>query len=571
MQVPLFPREIRTKQCLRDSDMRNLNLRTLLFVVVIAAAVSPAAHSQSRPYRGGIPWSFLLCKFSDSPTPPHDLNYYKQMTIQTGTNGLADYVHSVSNGAADLGGSSVHGWYTEAHTTAYEQGLSSRYQRLQDCLDTAKADHSDPYAPPSGQRVYVITSPGVDLVGFENCCSVGGDTVALPEIAHEFGHGIDLEHSFSNDSNYHNACWAQPGEYDNPWDLMSAANVFVDPTHDWGGGPPFLDAYHQDEMGWIPQSRILTLGLNGILAATVTLAPLSHQETSGYLVARVPFDNNDLFHYYTVEYRTADSWDKGIPADIVLINEVKLNTKDNLYQTFLQRAAGSGAGCPSCTPAVGPTCTYGNGAPLESVNANGVKISVQGTPGQTATISISTDWAMTCLQGYVWRSSSSIDRVCVKPASRTQAGDDNSKAGSRHVPNSDTCIQGYVWREATPGDHVCVTPAVRAQTQNENAQAYDNADPTRGVYGPNTCSSPYVWRIADDLDYVCVTTSTRAQTLADNAAAGSRHVHGSDTCVQGYVWREAYPGDHVCVTTSTRSQAKSDNSQADSRIVKPNL
>jgi len=551
--------------------MRNLNLRTLLFVAVIAAAVSPAAYSQSRPYRGSIPWSFLLCKFSESPTPPHDLNYYKQMTIQTGTNGLADYVHSVSNGAAHLGGSSVHGWYTESHTTAYEQGLSSRYQRLQDCLDTAKADHSDPYVPPSGQRVYVITSPGVDLVGFENCCSVGGDTVALPEIAHEFGHGIDLEHSFSNDSNYHNACWAQPGEYDNPWDLMSAANVFVDPTHDWGGGPPFLDAYHQDEMGWIPQSRILTLGLDGILARTVTLAPLSHQETSGYLVARVPFDNNDLFHYYTVEYRTADSWDKGIPADIVLIDEVKLNTKDNLYQTFLQRAAGGNATCPSCTPAVGPTCTYGNGAPLESVNANGVKISVQGTPGQTATISISTQWAMTCLQGYVWRSSSSIDRVCVKPASRTQAGDDNAKAGSRHVANSDTCIQGYVWREATPNDHVCVTPAVRTQTQNENAQAYDNADPTRGVYGPNTCSSPYVWRIADDLDYVCVPTSTRAQTLADNAAAGSRHVHGSDTCVQGYVWREAYPGDHVCVTPATRSQAQSDNSQADSRIVKPNL
>ena len=551
--------------------MRDRILLSLLFAVVLIIPFSPSAYGQSRPYRGSIPWSFLLCKFSDSPTPPHDLNYYQQMTIQTGTNGLADYVHSVSNGAADLGGSSVHGWYTEPHTTAYEQGLSSRYQRLQDCLDTAKADLPDPYVPPSGQRVYVITSPGIDLVGFENCCSVGGDSVALPEIAHEFGHGIDLEHSFSNDSNYHNACWAQPGEYDNPWDLMSAANVFVDPTHDWGGGPPFLDAYHQDEMGWIPQSRILTLGLDGILARTVTLAPLSHQETSGYLVARVPFDNNDLFHYYTVEYRTADSWDNGIPADIVLINEVKLNTTDNLYQTFLQRTAGSTAGCPSCSPAVGPTCTYGDGAPLESVNANGVKISVQGTPGQTATINISTEWVMTCLQGYVWRSSSSIDHVCVKPASRTQAEDDNTKAGSRHVPNSDTCIQGYVWREATPNDHVCVTTAIRTQTQNENAQAYDNADPTRGVYGPNTCSSPYVWRIGDDLDYVCVTTSTRSQTLADNAAAGSRHVQGSDTCVQGYVWREAYPGDHVCVIPATRSQAQSDNSQANSRIVKPNL
>ena len=551
--------------------MRDQNLKTLLFAVVIATAVSPAAYAQSRPYRGSIPWSFLLCKFSDSPAPPHDLTYYQQMTIQTGTNGLADYVHSVSNGAADLGGSSVHGWYTESHTQAYEAALKSRSQRLQDCLDAAKADRSDPYVPPSNQRVYVITSPGVDLVGFENCCAVGGDDVALPEIAHEFGHGIDLEHSFSNDSNFHDACWSQPGEYDNPWDLMSAANVFVDPTHDWGGGPPFLDAYHQDEMGWIPQSRILTLGLDGILAQTVTLAPLSHQETSGYLVARVPFDAKDLFHYYTVEYRTADSWDSGIPANIVLINEVKLNTKDNLYQTFLLRGAGTKATCPTCSPAVGPSCSYGDGAPVQSVNANGVKISIQGTPGATATIDISTEWAMPCLQGYVWRSSSSTDRVCVKPASRTQAEDDNAKAGSRHLPNSDTCIQGYVWRQATPDDHVCVTAAIRAQTQNENAQAYGNANPVYGVYGPNTCSDPYVWRIADDLDYVCVTPATRAQTLADNAAAGSRHVKGSDTCVSGYVWREAYPSDHVCVTPATRSQAQSDNTQGNSRIVKSNL
>ena len=550
--------------------MRDRNLKMLLLVVVIAAAVSPAAYGQSRPYRGSIPWSFVLCKFSDSPAPPHDLRYYKQMTIQTGTKGLADYVHAVSNGAADLGGSSVHGWYTESHTTSYEAGLSSRYQRLQDCL-TAAADKSDPYVPPSSQRVYVITSPAVDLVGFENCCALGDDEVALPELAHEFGHGIDLEHSFSNDANYHNACWSQPGEYDNPWDLMSAANVFVDPTHDWGGGPPFLDAYHQDEMGWIPQSRVLTLGMDGILARTVTLAPLSQQQTSGYLVARVPFDSNDLFHYYTVEYRTADNWDSGIPANIVMINEVKLNTNDNLYQTFLLREAGTKVTCPSCSSAVGPTCTNGAGAPVQSVNANGVKISVQGTPGQQATISISTELAMPCLQGYVWRSASAIDRVCVKPASRSQAQSDNAAAGSRHLPNSDTCIQGYVWREAYPGDHVCVTTATRSQTQTENAQAYDNADPTRGVYGPNTCASPYTWRVADDLDYVCVTTATRAQTQADNAAAGSRHVNGSDTCIAGYVWREAYPGDHVCVTPATRSQAQSDNSQANSRIAKPNL
>lgn len=549
--------------------MRHQSFKALLFVVLCLGAISPVASAQSRPYRGSIPWSFVLCKFSDSPAPPHPLSYYQQMTVNAGTKGLADYVRAVSYGASDLNGSSVHGWYTESHTTAYETNLSSRYQRLQDCLAAAASDPS-PYVPPSDQRVYVITSPGVDLVGFENCCAVGGDTVALPELAHEFGHGIDLEHSFSNDANYHNACWSQPGEYDNPWDLMSAANIYVDPTGDWGGGPPLLDAYHLDEMGWIPQPRVLTLGADGILSRTVTIAALSHPAASGYLLARVPFDSSDLFHYYTVEYRTADSWDTGIPGNTVLINEVKLNSNDKLYQSFLLRAPGSKVTCPVCSPTVGPTCSAGNGAALQSVNANGVKITVQSTSAQQATINISTGYAVTCLQGYVWRQSSSIDRVCVPPATRQQAANDNAAAASRHLPNSATCIQGYVWREAYPNDQVCVSPATRAQTQSDNVQAYDREDPTRVTYGPLTCASGYVWRAADGQDYVCVSQATRQQAANDNAAAASRHLPNSDTCKQGYVWREAYPNDHVCVSPATRSQAKTDNAQANSRIAKSN-
>jgi hypothetical protein len=39
----------------------------------------------------------------------------------------------------------------------------------------------------------------------------------------------------------------------------------------------------------------------------------------------------------------------------------------------------------------------------------------------------------------------------------------------RHCP--DTCKQGFVWREAFGGDTVCVTPAVRQQAANDNAAA----------------------------------------------------------------------------------------------------
>ena len=527
--------------------------RYLIFTFAVALTMAWAPASHARPYRGGIPWSFLLCKFSDSPAPPNDIDYYRNMTIVSGTKGLDDYVKSISYGKADLSGSVIHGWYTEPHTLAYEQGLSNRWQRVQDCLDTAKASSTDPYVPPSGQRVYVITSPGVDLAGWENTAAIGGDDVALPEIAHEFGHGVGLNHSWSNDVTWKDASWAGGGEYDNPWDLMSAANVYVDPTGVFGGGPPDLDAHHLDEMGWIPKSRILTLGVDGILSRTITLAALTHPESSGYLLARIPFDSSDRFHYYTVEYRTSDSWDSGIPASIVMINEVKNNS--SYYQTTLIRQLGSFAGT-------------GNGPPVQSINLNGVTVTVQGTSGDQATIEIGTQFALTCAQGYVWREASSIDRVCVIPATRTQAAADNAQAGSRHLPNSTTCLQGYVWREAYPGDVVCVTPATRAQAKTDDAEAYDHVDESLVTYGPNTCQNGYVWRDGDDSDYVCVSPETRTQTQADNAAAGGRHVSGSDTCVQGYVWREAWPGDHVCVTPATRSQAQSDDGQATQRLWK---
>jgi len=546
-------------------------LLVFVFAATILVPATASAQLTQRPYRGSVPWAVLLCKFSDSPTPPHDPSYYEQMMIDTGTKGLADYVSSVSYGAADLSGSTVHGWFTEPHTFAYEKALTDRHQRLTDCVAAAAADPSQPYTPPASARIYVVTSPGVDLVGFEDKSALDGDDVALPELAHEFGHGIDLEHSFSNDPQYQNACWSQIGEYDNQWDLMSAANIYVDPTHDWGGGPPFLNAYHIDEMGWLPQARIFTLGVNGILTGTVTVAALTHAEASGYLLVRVPFDSNDPFHYYTVEYRTVDSWDNGIPANIVLINEVKLNTNDNLYQTFLIRPVGTSKTCPSsCTTPITHPCSHGNGAPAQTVNANGVTIAVRSTGATQATVDVTTSLAIPCAQGYVWRSATSVDRSCVLPAARTQAANDNAAAGSRHVSGSDTCLQGYVWRQTDPGDHVCVTDATRTQTQSDTANSYNHVDQTKVTYGPLTCKTGYVWRHIDDQDYICVSYATEAQVQADDAAAASRHASSSDACIEGYVWRQAWSADHVCVTPATRTQTQTDNTQAANYIEKPN-
>ena len=78
-----------------------------------------------------------------------------------------------------------------------------------------------------------------------------------------------------------------------------------------------------------------------------------------------------------------------------------------------------------------------------------------------------------------------------------------------------------MWREAGPGDVVCVTPAVRSTAAQDNQQASQRVDPN-GAYGPNSCKQGFVWREAFGGDVVCVTPATRSQAASDNAAAASR-------------------------------------------------
>jgi LGFP repeat/PAN domain len=88
----------------------------------------------------------------------------------------------------------------------------------------------------------------------------------------------------------------------------------------------------------------------------------------------------------------------------------------------------------------------------------------------------------------------------------------------------ETCKEGYVWREACgPNEHVCVTPATRAQAAQDNDQAGARREPNGGLYGPDTCRQGYVWREAcGPQDHVCVPPQTRAQAAQDNSQASSR-------------------------------------------------
>lgn len=87
----------------------------------------------------------------------------------------------------------------------------------------------------------------------------------------------------------------------------------------------------------------------------------------------------------------------------------------------------------------------------------------------------------------------------------------------------DTCKSGYVWRETVPGDRVCVTPASRSAAANENAIAGSRVDPA-GAYGPNSCLSGFVWREAYSGDVVCVTPDRRSAVHQENVEGPSHRV-----------------------------------------------
>ena len=88
----------------------------------------------------------------------------------------------------------------------------------------------------------------------------------------------------------------------------------------------------------------------------------------------------------------------------------------------------------------------------------------------------------------------------------------------------DTCKSGFVWRDAIPGDHVCVVPARRSAAANENAIAGSRVDPT-GPYGPNTCKPGFVWREAYSGDVVCVTPARRTEVKQENIDGPSHRVN----------------------------------------------
>lgn len=431
---------------------------TILSLLIAAAFFGPAA--AAHPVSGHIRFSVILCNFADRPAANPSAQTARSFLLSTSTpNSVASYWHDVSYGRIDFGGSVVRGPYRMSMTFAQWAGTAAvRRDVIAACRAAARNDQTRPYSPPAGNHI----------IAFVNGCKDSGD--AGPNVlldpcafdtsftAHEVGHALGLyQHSFSNDTHFRLG-GAKPGEYDDNWDVMSVWNVFERPVPFYKQTPPGLNAPYLDLMGWIPRSRVLRFGADGVRTRTIRLAALSKPSARGFLTARVPFNPNDLNDYYTVELRTPTGLDGAIPDSRVLFHEYK----DGI--SYLLR-----------TPSRETVGNLSDPAHDVSITVNSIDAAA-GTAVVTITAGIISRARLAygpnvCKRGFVWRTADGSDYVCVTRATRAKTAAENRHAPSHRVSGSDTCVKGYVWREAFVGDHVCVTQASRARAAADNARA----------------------------------------------------------------------------------------------------
>ncbi len=277
-----------------------------------------------------------------NPDEPHSIAFYENLLTEVGAgqNLIADYWKDISREKINLQGSVVVGWYTipvSWEKVRDREIQDSRSKRIQAVVDAA-LNASGGYQVLPKHHIIAVHNESVKDDGSDSKGRIllnHPDREALSFIAHEMGHTFELKHSYSDDESYQNASWSKPGEYDDEWDLMSARHV-----HTFNNGAnshvgPGLNTFALYQLGWLENKEVHIIETSSPIWQDVTIGSLSHNfKTSPRPRSiRIPISSGK---YYSIEFRTKEEWDQGIPEATVLIHQIKnkksylLRLRDNI-------------------------------------------------------------------------------------------------------------------------------------------------------------------------------------------------------------------------------------------------
>jgi|GEM_PF-5063554 len=271
-------------------------------------------------------WAIVLCKCSDVAAETASAAYMRNYFTAAGAGmgGSFAYWQRASGGRL-RDESQVFGWFTIPHTSAELAGTPrGTYQQWG--VDAAASNKVD--LSRFSRRIFFFNANG-DHGDCGNGTTVfsyaPGRAIEPTFVAHETGHTLGLAHSFSDGTA---GCCSSgtPGEYCDPWDIMSAMCVFrirqEQTAADTGAGP-LPGAPMLDQLGWLDTTRVTRWTPSAAHPMDITLAPLYSPADPGAQAVRidVPANGPDPATTFFVELRIAEGWDGGLPHAAVLIRQ----------------------------------------------------------------------------------------------------------------------------------------------------------------------------------------------------------------------------------------------------------
>lgn len=284
---------------------------------------------------GNQKWVNVACRFGDmTEETPQPLEYFRDM-MSNSQPGMDHYWRQTSARLVDIAGSQAYAWYNLPQSKAYYERVAllntgmALQMLMKHCTDAAIAQDNVDFAQFAGINIMLNDTFGCCAWGGRMPLTVNGKQISfrttwlppwafnsLHVIGHEMGHGWGLPHSSG-----------PYGEvYDSAWDVMSGGTRVLDfcpiSIENIGCYQVGTIGYHLEMLGWIPDSRVVTV--NGGQSATVTLDALT-TILSGVdnLLVRVPIGATGNF--YTVEVRNFVAYDRNLPGEAVVLHEVQPN------------------------------------------------------------------------------------------------------------------------------------------------------------------------------------------------------------------------------------------------------